>query len=561
MRTTLALLGLALGLGLTNVRAATGPGAGNVQNIRYVDPGAALSLPALASNSASGTVISLGAAVYPIGSNSLQFADGVSMVGLGSGATRITSTIRMNGVGAGWERPILRPGHNGYFRGFYLEGIGRTNYYQCMVGTWSNAVDYVRTSTNVLFEDIGGLGGTDVVYVDQPILPAPTWTFRFCNLLSGWDVFSVQSATDTNALFELYSCVLESRFGDVTGYSNITGTAVGYGRGTIRLFNCNVFATGHSNSMGASSLYTEADPTKSMLESYGSRFFARNNGQPGGSQYQIQNTTGHRVRIMGGGTDPNLGQVAGDVEPLNLSLQTDTLYVSRTGSGAIYWGNYGSAGSLPYWYSGSGNPNGSLPAFLPSFYTDASGGPGSSAWIKVADAGAATGWRRLTDLANKAGSTLSNFFVGGNVFVNYAGVSNSVTGSEADLLTWSYPASLLNTNRARLTLTASGGFNGNANAKTLKVKLGATDLFSTTSQAMSNTWTLVTEIVRTGTSSYKALTRFNGVGPVNTFPPAYFTAGADNLDAGLTLAIRAQGVATGDVTNNMLVVDFVGGPQ
>lgn len=159
----------------------------------------------------------------------------------------------------------------------------------------------------------------------------------------------------------------------------------------------------------------------------------------------------------------------------------------------------------------------------------------------------------------KAGSSTSLLAkAGGKVHVNTSAVGNVGTG-EDDLMTYSVPASMLDTNGQSLCGRATGTIANNVNAKRLRLKFGSTTILDTgaagipVSAAIS--WTLDFEIIRTGATTQKVNANLS---TNNATLASYVgvTTASETLSGAVTLKLTGEAVSNNDIVEETLQVYF-----
>lgn len=121
-------------------------------------------------------------------------------------------------------------------------------------------------------------------------------------------------------------------------------------------------------------------------------------------------------------------------------------------------------------------------------------------------------------------------------------VGNVGTG-EDQLYSYTLPASTMATDEQSVRLRFSGSFANNANSKTLRVKFGATTIFTRaiTTPTITTSWTCDCEIIRLTNTTQKANCSFNGG---DGLALATLSSPAETLSG--TVAIVVTGEATSD---------------
>lgn len=130
-------------------------------------------------------------------------------------------------------------------------------------------------------------------------------------------------------------------------------------------------------------------------------------------------------------------------------------------------------------------------------------------------------------------------------------VGNVGTG-ETTLMNMVVNFGTLQLNGQSLYVLVAGKTNSNANNKTLKLKFGATTVFTSGALASNNIdWTLQAEIIRNGGSAQITWAQFlrNGSSPIVTTSTA-----TESLAVNTTLSITGQGTASDDISAYSLKV-------
>lgn len=155
-----------------------------------------------------------------------------------------------------------------------------------------------------------------------------------------------------------------------------------------------------------------------------------------------------------------------------------------------------------------------------------------------------------------AGSSSSYAKVAGVIDVNTTAVGNVGTG-EDDLISYTIPANVLNTNGDSIRFRMAGTFAANVNNKRLKVKYGATTLFDTTALAFNGAdWTVTGQVVRTGAATQKAVCQFSS-GSVLLMSSADYTAPAETLSGTVVLKCTGEATSDNDITEEFHIVEWV----
>ena len=144
----------------------------------------------------------------------------------------------------------------------------------------------------------------------------------------------------------------------------------------------------------------------------------------------------------------------------------------------------------------------------------------------------------------------------GTLSVNTATVGN-VGAGEDDLMTYPLPAKTLADNGRGVRVTAWGDAANNANAKTLKVYFGATEVLSTALTASQvGTWRVVMEVIRTGAATQVAIAQLNQ-GGATTIVDAETDSPTSDLDAAVTIKLTGTATANDDIRQFGMVVEAI----
>ena len=488
----------------------------NAVNSVFVDSQDAAGLVTLMDSIPTGWLVELGVGVFNIGSNRIVMPKGVTLKGAGPLLTTIRSTLDL-GKGA-----IVTPSDNSVVSDLLIEAFGRTNYFQSCYGN----IGIDPPATNAYLQRVHMIGGTDCIYVAGS---TPTnrqhYVCENLKLLSGFDVFSIQTPTDTNSLFEVRNSIIEARFGGITGYSNITGVAVGYGRGTIRLFNCDIISTGHSNNYGCWSIYSEAAPTKGQLELYGvNRFQVRTNGLGITTDWEIQNEgSAHRVFCPGGGQMLNMSRVSAPTTLIDFAPNHTGVALRHWIEQFIFWG-------LPFdtsktWGVGSGAP---ATGGAGSLFGRSDGASGSSLYAHSG----ALGWLGLADTNWVTRAT--------NQIVD---LTEDVTPDTANDFVVTLDASVAALKKVKLSNLGAGGGGGPFNITQFKAENGVTSIISGFMATNANLLNITNrgDMTNAGNLGVNGLTFVNGL----------TVAGA--ISAAASAIHQLGGLTVNDVTANRMV--------
>lgn len=167
-----------------------------------------------------------------------------------------------------------------------------------------------------------------------------------------------------------------------------------------------------------------------------------------------------------------------------------------------------------------------------------------------------TAWHYIADDQVPVGdkSTFAN--VVGKLFHDFTSRANS-GGGETDLASYTLPANVLNANGRTLKIRAWGTTANNANAKTLKLYLGATAILTyslTVSQA--GVWVLEATVMRS--SSGNQVTEGHLVESPGNKAYAELATPAITDTATIVIKVTGQGVASNDVLQKGMLVEYGG---
>lgn len=164
-------------------------------------------------------------------------------------------------------------------------------------------------------------------------------------------------------------------------------------------------------------------------------------------------------------------------------------------------------------------------------------------------------------LANKAGGSTTYGAIPATVSNNTTNVGNVGTG-EDDLMTYSVPANMLNTNGHAIAFRMSLTIANNANQKRIRVYFGTDLLFDTgatglpTSQA--GECVITGEIIRTAAATQKANVDIRYAGGTYSGPACDLTLPTRTLSSANTLKATGEtnAASSNDVTQNSMRVEF-----
>lgn len=144
----------------------------------------------------------------------------------------------------------------------------------------------------------------------------------------------------------------------------------------------------------------------------------------------------------------------------------------------------------------------------------------------------------------------------GNYKNNATPASNSGAG-ETTLHSYTVGGNSLRTDKDCLRLSFGGSNAGNANAKQLRLKFGATTFADTGSVISSGEkWFGIALIVRTGATTQRIITTIQSAA-AGLWQGTYDTTAAETLSGSVTLAITGQGAANNDITLDYSMVEYL----
>ena len=371
----------------------------NWTNVVYVNENDGQNLETLIESftgAKSNTQVRFGPGVFSLPASQVTVPQGVSLVGAGSSATKIR--IINNPGSALLSGFIVDANHT--FKGFTLDITNRTSYNgtQPFPNSGFGQVAGSTASTNVYFEDVAILGGSDCVYYYQDI--PSTWTFYNCFFTSGFDTFTWQSGTETNHYITAINCRFRVDNDLSMHATNANAPMVSIHRGHIKLYNCDFYGRGIVNIYGVvlNPFGLAATPTVGSADIIGCKFDIISGG---GDQYHVLNRDGHIMRIMGGEVDAS--RTGGYVETVQPSTLAKELYIYN---GSLNFGPYSNSiiSSNITWNVASSTPEGSVSAAPGAVRVMANEtgsnnpvyikarGLGNTGWIPLLSGWAASNW-------------------------------------------------------------------------------------------------------------------------------------------------------------------------
>lgn len=155
-----------------------------------------------------------------------------------------------------------------------------------------------------------------------------------------------------------------------------------------------------------------------------------------------------------------------------------------------------------------------------------------------------------TLLGIQAGSSANDAAVGGILYAQPLAVGN-VGAGEDDLLNFSLPANTLSVNGMALEIWAVFSVANNANAKTLKIHFGATQLASTSLPTGGPAAEFVYHLIcmRTGATAQRWIVTTEGGTP-------NVVTSAETLSGAVAIRFTGEGVSNGDITLNQVSIEY-----
>lgn len=250
------------------------------------------------------------------------------------------------------------------------------------------------------------------------------------------------------------------------------------------------------------------------------------------------------------------------------TVTANAFVATATGSNGIAFTNAGARLSLSsghanaYWYYDSANSWISTPSdvsFGTNLYvTVMRGGTGPANSVNLhASAGinlSAASSGQVTASVGALAATTGTVELSLNT--NATAVGNVGTG-EDDLISFSLPAGALQATGRGVKITAWGTSANNANAKTIRMKFGATNIISlalTASQA--NTWRAEGIVIRTGATTQEANAQIIQAGTVSQVD-VEITAPAETLSGAVTIKCTGEATSDNDIVQEGMLVEFI----
>lgn len=168
---------------------------------------------------------------------------------------------------------------------------------------------------------------------------------------------------------------------------------------------------------------------------------------------------------------------------------------------------------------------------------------------------------------NKFGSTWNRFMhdtwlrigggeqysLGGSLSTNTTSVGNVGVG-EDNMITYSLEKNTLKNVGDTIEIVAYGTTAANGNNKTIKLVIGTTTLFTTGAVAFNNKdWCIKSVLTRTGTTSQRAITTFQGDFSLITNTATYVT-GTEDFRTALTIKCTGTATSDNDISQKGLII-------
>lgn len=149
----------------------------------------------------------------------------------------------------------------------------------------------------------------------------------------------------------------------------------------------------------------------------------------------------------------------------------------------------------------------------------------------------------------------------GGLLTNDTTQTGNVGTGEDDLISYSLPKSTVDLDGSVLEVIAFGTTADNTNAKTIKLYLGTTEIFSTTgsgSNLRDVSWKLHCSIIKTGSATQKCATMFvsgDGAGTANS--DCVYTSSSEDFSDALTIKCTGQGTSNNDIVQEGLIINLL----
>jgi len=153
-------------------------------------------------------------------------------------------------------------------------------------------------------------------------------------------------------------------------------------------------------------------------------------------------------------------------------------------------------------------------------------------------------------------NTAQNYRMEGQITTSVSDLSNTST-TPTTLFTATLPANSVSATGDCLQLEVDGVYANNVNNKTVRVLLGATQLFSTGSNAFANSrWKIRALIYRTGSAAQRAIVQYFSDDVLTIAQPIQYGVYSEDWTTSLAVSIEATGGATNDVTENTAILSI-----
>jgi len=142
---------------------------------------------------------------------------------------------------------------------------------------------------------------------------------------------------------------------------------------------------------------------------------------------------------------------------------------------------------------------------------------------------------------------------------NTTTVGNVGTG-EDDLMTYTLPGATLGTDGQGIRITCGGRFRDIAEARTLKLKFGATVIFQLglTDPGASYSWRVVAEVVRTGATAQISFATFVGSQALNNAgdESSYRATPAETLSGDVVVKMTGESASSDNIQQDLMIVEL-----
>lgn len=129
----------------------------------------------------------------------------------------------------------------------------------------------------------------------------------------------------------------------------------------------------------------------------------------------------------------------------------------------------------------------------------------------------------------------------------------NVGSGEDNLMGYVVSANMLASNGDSLLIRAHGHYATNGNTKVLRVKLGATTLFSKSGTPSDDDWSLEIEIIRTTSATQKCNVKYmTSAGAIDST----YTAASIDLTSATTVFITGEATADDDIVKHVAKITF-----